>query len=71
MSQTFVPGQVGQTSTPPHPSGSVPHFAPAESHVFGLHPQWLATPAPPHVSGIMQLPQLSVVPHPSDAVPQL
>src|SRR4051794_39535710 len=66
-----MPGHVGQTSTPPHPSGSVPHFAPTESHVFCLHPQWLATPAPPHVSGGVHIPQLSVEPQPFDAVPQL
>jgi hypothetical protein len=69
--QTCMPGQVGQVMTPPHPSLMGPHFAPTESHVFGLHPQWLATPAPPHVLGIMHMPQLSVALHPSEAVPQL
>jgi hypothetical protein len=50
---------------PPHPSSTVPHLAPDASHVLGLHPQWLATPAPPHVCGGVQVPQSSVRPQPS------
>ena len=37
----------------------------------GLRPQTLATPAPPHVWGAVQDPQISVPPQPSEIVPQL
>jgi hypothetical protein len=57
-------------SIPPHPSSITPQCAPAASHVLGLQPQRLAAPAPPHVSGAVHVPQLSVFPQPSETVPQ-
>jgi hypothetical protein len=55
----------------PHPSETDPQAAPNAAHVVGVHllaPHWLGPP-PPHVAGAMQLPQLSVPPHPSGIVP--
>ena len=36
----------------------------------GVHPQTFEVPAPPHVCGLVQLPQLSVPPQPSPMLPQ-
>jgi hypothetical protein len=41
------------------------------AQIFGLHPQRLAMPPPPHVAGAAQLPQLSMPPHPLGTSPQL
>ena len=37
----------------------------------GLDPQTWGTPLPPQNCGLVQLPQLSVLPQPSETVPQL
>ena len=53
---------------PPQPSGCGPHVPAGNAeHVFGVQatdppPHTLATPAPPHVCGAVQLPQLVVSP---------
>jgi len=36
---------------------------------LGAQPQWLLSPLPPQVSGIVHEPQFSVSPHPSDRMP--
>jgi hypothetical protein len=36
-----------------------------------VHPHWFAVPPPPHVSGAVHVPQLTVPPWPSGIVPQL
>jgi hypothetical protein len=50
----------------------VPQFAPAGQAVIGVQPQWLGVPGapPPHVCGMVQLPQLTerVSPQLSEAV---
>jgi hypothetical protein len=58
-----------QSSVPPQPSGVAPQSAPAVAHVFGVHPHWLAMPAPAHVAGGVQPPQFNVALHPSPIGP--
>jgi hypothetical protein len=65
---TSVPGQVPQLSWPPHPFGGLPHIAPIDPHVVGVH---VHAPAPLHVSGAMHAPQDRVPPQPSGHEPQL
>jgi hypothetical protein len=43
---------------------------PSAVHDARLHPQTLGVPVPPHVSGAVQLPQVTVPPQPSGIVPQ-
>jgi hypothetical protein len=79
--QTCGEVQVPHMSVPPQPSPAVPQLietppAPALAHVLGTHipgglPHALAVPAPPHVSGAVQVPQLSVPPQPSACVPHV
>ena len=40
------------------------------AHDNGLHPQTLVTPAPAHVSGAVQVPQLNIPPQPLGTEPQ-
>ena len=44
---TLPPGQVPQASTPPQPSLTLPHSAPASSHVLGVQAAAPAAPALP------------------------
>jgi hypothetical protein len=62
--------QPPQLKVPPQPFGSVPHSAPAAAQVVGVHPQTLSVPAPPHVSGSVQLPQFTLPPQRFMIVPQ-
>jgi hypothetical protein len=58
---------VPQSTTPPQPSGALPHVAPSWLQVFGLQPHWFATPSPPQLSGATQPPQSIASLHMSDA----
>lgn len=51
-------------NVPPHPSGMLPQVSPwlPAAHPFTEHPHWFAVPAPPHVWGALQVPQLTVPP---------
>jgi hypothetical protein len=77
---TIVPVQfdVPQLTTPPQPSGIVPHWFAA--HVAGTHappsgpvseppPQTLGVPPPPQISGKVHEPQLIATPASSEIVP--
>jgi hypothetical protein len=48
-----------------------PQLSPRAAQVVGVHPQTLGLPVPPQVWGAVQVPQLSVPPHPSGMDPQL
>jgi hypothetical protein len=50
----------------------VPHTCPALLHArpLSVQPHWSGTPPPPHVSGDVHVPQLSVPPQPSEKSPQ-
>lgn len=66
-----------QLMAPPQPSLTQPQLMPlvqACCSVFGVHvgcPQMFGAPPPPHVSGDVHDPQLSVPPQPSATRPQL
>src|SRR5262249_18915086 len=75
---------VPQSTTPPHPSASLPHwFAPHAATVSGTHapppapvspppPHLLGVPPPPPTCGGLQLPQLAVTsPQPLGCGPQV
>jgi hypothetical protein len=62
--------QVPQSSLPPQPSSATPHSAPRSEQVFGLQPQTLTSPSPPHDDGAVHAPQSSIEPQPSAIVPQ-
>jgi hypothetical protein len=62
---------VPQSSVPPQPSGIVPQFRPSAVHEAFVQPHALGVPAPPHVSGAVQVPQVTVVPQFVVASPQL
>jgi hypothetical protein len=58
---------------PPQPSGGVPHVAFRAVQVVGVHPQMFMMPPsgpPPHVSGGVHVPQLTMPPQPSEKVLQ-
>jgi hypothetical protein len=63
--------QLPQLSVPLQPSEMVPQFFPCAEQVVGVHPQTLAVPAPPHVSGAAQVPQATTLLQPSEIAPQL
>ena len=46
------------------------HVAVSISQGSASAPHWLGVPAPPQVRGAVQVPQLTVPPHPSEAAPQ-
>jgi hypothetical protein len=58
-----------QLITPPQPSETVSQSVAVQA--FGMHPQRLAMRPPPHVAGIVHVPQSSMPPHLSDTAPQL
>ena len=64
---------VPQSTTPPHPSGTVPQSSPAGHAVAGVQPQTLGLLGvpPPQVCGAVQVPHEIVPPQPSGMVPQL
>jgi hypothetical protein len=56
-------------TVPPQPLGIVPQSARAGHDVIGVQSQWLGLPPPPHVCGMVQLPQLTVRVAPQLSVP--
>ncbi len=70
--------QVPHWTRLPQPSPAGPHVIPCDAHVIGVQtkppsdsPHWPGTPPPPHVSGVVQLPQLSDPPQPLPAGPHM
>jgi hypothetical protein len=55
----------------PQPSPTWPHWIPISAQLLGVHPQVPAAPAPPQVSGGVQVPHWRELPQPSSGVPQL
>src|SRR5262245_57792222 len=45
---------LSQGVMPPQPSGQMPQVLPSAAQVFGVQPQTLGVPPPPHVCGLMQ-----------------
>jgi hypothetical protein len=62
--------QPPQSSVPPQLSEIVPHSTPAGHTLRRVQPHWLGGPPPPHVSGEVHVPQESVLPQRSEALPQ-
>ncbi len=81
--QVSPEGHVPQSAvTPPQPSATTPHIAPASEHVRFVHtplplpaspelPHWKWTPLPPQVSPVGQLPQSIVPVQPSPIRPHI
>jgi len=64
--------------SPPQPSATTPHWAPAWAHERGVHPpppppppQVNGVPPPPQVSGAVHVPQSITPPQPSPIGPQV
>src|SRR4051812_30387636 len=60
-------GHTPQSTSTPQPLPVTPHSTPCVSQLSALQvpgptPQWLATPPPPQVSGVLQVPQLATPP---------
>lgn len=69
LEQTMLIEHTPQIRLLPQPSGTVPQVRVphAAAAVFGVHPQALAIPPPPHVAGGVQTPLLQCPPHPSES----
>ena len=59
-----------QLTVPLQPSGIVPQLSGAGHDERGVQPQTLAVPLPPQLCGAVHAPHVSVMPQPSESMPQ-